>query len=52
MDTPHPERDLLDVEIEVDLDLEFLRSNPSPEVAMRYALDQLRQAATRDTGRG
>jgi len=41
------ERDRMDLAIEIMLDLEFLRSNPSDEVARQYALDQLRQAAQR-----
>lgn len=43
-DTP---RDRTDLELELMIDMEFLRSNPSQEVAMQYALDSLRQFARR-----
>lgn len=42
------ERDLFDIEVEVMMALEFLKSNPSQEVAKKYALDRLRQSAQRD----
>lgn len=47
-DTP---RDSTDLELDLMLDLEFLASNPSPEVAKAYAMDQLRAMAQRDARR-
>lgn len=44
-DTP---RDRTDLEIEVMMDLEFIRSNPSMEVMRQYAMDHARQAMLRD----
>ena len=46
MDRPEP-RTTEDLAIEIEMTLEFLRSNPSPEVARQYALDSLRQASQR-----
>lgn len=44
-DTP---RDHTDLELEIMLDIEFIRSNPSPEVMRQYAMDRMRQAMIRD----